>query len=100
MKGKKKAAGDKKAPGKLAGGKKDHAFETLADMRKGDRAVVVAVKSKNPEHLKVLMSLAILPGLAVRSVQTFPTPVFQSGHFQFAIDARLCGLVIVSRRPR
>jgi hypothetical protein len=89
------AGNNKQRPG--IQGKKNPGKCTLSDLRPGEQAMVVSLEAEDPGQLRTLMALSVLPGLLVRSVQNFPTAVYQAGYFQFALDERLGRQVRVRR---
>ncbi len=71
----------KKAPKKIVA--------PLSELSKGDRGKIAYLHSKDPANLNKLISMGILPGMAVSLLQKFPSYVFQVSQTQFAVDKDL-----------
>lgn len=68
----------------------------LSKLRRGDKAVVAALPGDRAQ-LGRLLAFGILPGTAVRVLQTFPAYVLAVGHTQIALDKGLAVQVKVAR---
>lgn len=79
------------------------------ECRRSARKVVAPLSSLEPEEegrvayinagqsgqLQKLMAMGVLPGMALRMIQTFPSFVFQVGQTQYAVDRELADCVYV-----
>ncbi len=61
----------------------------LCELSQGDRGRVAYLRTGNSQRLQKLLTLGILPGVAVEMVQRFPTFVFRIGHSQIAVDREM-----------
>jgi DtxR family Mn-dependent transcriptional regulator len=79
----------------------------LSELDPGAEGEIAYVLSEDPEKLKKLMAMGILPGMRVQLVRQFPSYVFDIGHTQYAVDremadeiyVRLTGHAEAQRRP-
>jgi DtxR family Mn-dependent transcriptional regulator len=58
----------------------------LSEMKKGQKGRIAYIQTNDREMLKRIMAMGALPGSAVKLLLHFPSPVFQVGESQFAID--------------
>ncbi len=58
----------------------------LSEMKKGQRGKIAYIRTNDRETLRKIMAMGALPGSAVTLLLHFPSPVFQIGQSQFAID--------------
>jgi len=58
----------------------------LAEMKKGQKGKIAYVRTNDRETLRKIMAMGALPGSTVTLLLHFPSPVFQIGESQFAID--------------
>ncbi len=72
----------------------------LGEMRKGQKGKIAYVHTNDREMLRKIMAMGALPGLAVTLLQQFPSPVFQIGESQFAVDKELADKIRVWVRDR
>ncbi len=73
---------------------------SLADLAVGEEARVVEINYQDPQQLRRLLALGILPGARVVLLQRFPVYVLQVGWTKIALDRCLARAVWVSRSPR
>ena len=69
----------------------------LSKLRRGDRAVVAALPGEQ-KYLGKLLAFGILPGTAVRVLQTFPAYVLTVGYTEVALDQELAARIMIKRR--
>lgn len=69
---------------------------TLAALREGDQAEVVALEDAGGGLTGVLVSWGVLPGVTVTLVQRSPAFVFRLGHGEFAVDRELANRIRVA----
>ncbi len=78
---------------------KKHRFQSvimpLSEMKKGQKGKIAYVHTSDREMLRKIMAMGALPGLAVTLLQQFPSPVFQIGESQFAVDQELADKIRV-----
>lgn len=67
----------------------------LAEMKKGQKGKIAYIHTSDKDMLRKIMALGALPGLAVTLQQQFPSPVFQIGESQFAVDKELAERILV-----
>jgi len=67
----------------------------LSEMRKGQKGKIAYVHTNDREMLRKIMAMGALPGLVVILLQQFPSPVFQIGESQFAVDKELADKIRV-----
>jgi DtxR family Mn-dependent transcriptional regulator len=83
---------------------KKHRFQSvvmaLSEMKKGQKGKIAYVHTSDREMLRKIMAMGALPGLAVTLLQQFPSPVFQIGESQFAIDKELADRIRVWVRDK
>ncbi len=76
-----------------------HRFQSvimaLSEMKKGQKGKIAYVHTSDREMLRKIMAMGALPGLAVTLLQQFPSPVFQIGESQFAVDKELADKIRV-----
>jgi DtxR family Mn-dependent transcriptional regulator len=69
----------------------------LVDMKPKESGVVAYLSSRKTDVVQKLMALGVLPGIAVRVIQTFPSIVAQFGQTQVALDQSLAGDIYIRR---
>jgi DtxR family Mn-dependent transcriptional regulator len=67
----------------------------LSSMEAEEAGRVAYINAAEPGHLQKLMAMGVLPGMALRMIQTFPSFVFQVGQTQYAVDRELADCVYV-----
>ncbi len=67
----------------------------LSEMDPGDEGEIAYVLTEEPDKLRTLMAMGILPGMQVRLVRHFPSYVFNVGHTQYAVDRQLADQIYV-----
>ncbi len=67
----------------------------LSSMEADEEGRVAYINAREPGHLQKLMAMGVLPGMALKMIQTFPSFVFQAGQTQFAVDRGLADCVYV-----
>jgi len=76
-----------------------HRFQSvvmaLSEMKRGQKGKIAYVHTSDREMLRKIMAMGALPGLAVTLLQQFPSPVFQIGESQFAVDKELADKIRV-----
>ncbi len=81
-----------------------HRFQSvvmaLSEMKKGQKGKIAYVHTSDREMLRKIMAMGALPGLAVMLLQQFPSPVFQIGESQFAVDKELADRIRVWVRDK
>ena len=68
---------------------------SLADTKKGIKAKVAYLHTKEDKKLQKLMTMGILPGVTVEVLQTFPSFIFKIGHSQIAVDKEMAGDIFI-----
>ncbi len=81
------------------GEKKEKRLETmvlaLVELRVGDKGRVEFLRTKDNKQLQQLMSIGVIPGVAISLYQRFPAYVFSIGNSQFAVDKNLAQAIFV-----
>jgi DtxR family transcriptional regulator, Mn-dependent transcriptional regulator len=67
----------------------------LSRTRPGDRSVVVQLQGGDPDRLRRLIALGVMPGSIVETLQGWPARVFRLGHAEFAVDDTLADAIDV-----
>ena len=67
----------------------------LSSLEPEEEGQVAYINAGEPGHLQKLMAMGVLPGMALRMIQTFPSYVFQVGQTQYAVDRDLADCVYV-----
>ncbi|MFQ6131961.1 MAG: metal-dependent transcriptional regulator [Armatimonadota bacterium] len=67
----------------------------LSDMDPGDSGEIAYLATADPDRLKKVMAMGILPGMEVRLVRQYPSYVFDVGNTQYAVDHDLADEVYV-----
>ena len=67
----------------------------LNKLRKENKGNIVTICTTKSQHLKIIMSMAIMPGMTIRVIRKFPTMLCQIGFSQFAIDDEIAKYIIV-----
>lgn len=71
----------------------------LDEMRRGEAATIVSLDPTDPDRLRKLVALGVLPGARVHLQQRYPAVVFRLGHTELAVDQGLARVVCVRRDP-
>ncbi|MBW1669359.1 MAG: ferrous iron transport protein A [Deltaproteobacteria bacterium] len=71
----------------------------LVDAEKGTKGSVAYLCTKDNVKLQKLMSMGVLPGVAVEVTQTYPSYVFKIGHTQIAVDREIAKDIFLRLRP-
>ena len=61
----------------------------LADVKKGAKGKVAYLCTRDNRKLQKLMTMGVLPGVAIEVIQNFPSFVFQVGNTQIAVDKEM-----------
>lgn len=69
---------------------------TLAQLKKGSTATVTAFAESDPEAVRKLLSLGLVPGDRLLVLARWPAVVFEVGASCLALDAELASRVFVS----
>lgn len=85
------------AADKRAGGR---AISPLSEMSVGEQGAVAYLQGREPDQVRKLMAMGVLPGTPIALIQRFPSFVFRSGGSEFAVDAALAGAICVRLGPR
>lgn len=67
----------------------------LSELEAKDRGKIAYLHAKDNSQMQKLMSIGVLPGMAVSLYQKFPSYVLQLGQAQFAIDKELASSIYV-----
>ncbi len=68
---------------------------SLADLSPGTSGAISYLHASDPERLKKLMAMGMLPGQKVSVIRNFPSYVFQMGFSQFAVDRDIANEIFV-----
>ncbi|HHY97781.1 MAG TPA: ferrous iron transport protein A [Firmicutes bacterium] len=71
---------------------------TLCQMRPGEEAMVIEIRTNDEKHLRKLAAMGLLPGAMVTLIQRLPACVFRVGESEFACDDNIARMVAVERR--
>lgn len=67
----------------------------LTELKRGQSATVSGLATGDEKILRKLMSMGILPGIALKMLLTFPSYVFQIGYTQVAVDKTAASAIMV-----
>ena len=67
--------------------------------RNNGQAEVTHLEMQDPQRLKKLIAIGVLPGSQITLLQRFPSYVFQIGWSQFSIDRELASSIYVKSGP-
>ena len=67
----------------------------LSSLEAAEEGRVAYINAGQPGQLQKLMAMGVLPGMALKMIQTFPSFVFQVGQTQYAVDRELADCVYV-----
>ncbi|MFH0810235.1 MAG: metal-dependent transcriptional regulator [Pseudomonadota bacterium] len=67
----------------------------LSSMEAGEAGRVAYINAHDSGHMEKLLAMGVLPGMALKMIQTFPSFVFQVGQTQYAVDRELADCVYV-----
>jgi DtxR family Mn-dependent transcriptional regulator len=67
----------------------------LCDGGDGASGVVAYLSARDQREVQKIMAMGVLPGTAIRVIQSFPSYVFQIGYSQFAVDRQLAEAIHV-----
>lgn len=73
----------------------DGAVLALVELCVGDKGRVEFLRTKDTKQLQQLMSIGVIPGVAIVLHQKFPAYVFSLGNSQFAVDKNLAQAIFV-----
>ena len=68
---------------------------SLADLPPGQSGTISYLHAADPDRLKKLMSMGMLPGQKIKVIRNFPSYVFQMGFSQFAVDRDIANEIFV-----
>ncbi len=75
------------------------ALTPLSRLRPGQKGHISALESNDTRTIHKLMAMGILPGMAVKVVQSTPSWVIQIGYTQVALDNRIAGAIRIRPTP-
>jgi DtxR family Mn-dependent transcriptional regulator len=67
----------------------------LNELKRGQSGRIAYLHLDDPQHLPKLMAMGILPGVAIKVKETYPSYVFEAGYSQFAVDEQIAGDIYV-----
>jgi DtxR family transcriptional regulator, Mn-dependent transcriptional regulator len=67
----------------------------LKELKRGQSGQIAYLHMENPQRLHKLMAMGVLPGVALRVKETYPSYVFEAGYSQFAVDEEIAGDIFV-----
>jgi len=67
----------------------------LSGMNPDDEGEIAYLVMDDPDRLKKVMAMGILPGMKVRLVRQYPSYVFDVGNTQYAVDERIADGIYV-----
>lgn len=68
----------------------------LDQLKPGTKGKVTALTETDPQRLKKLMAMGILPGQHITVIQQYPAHVFALGHTQLAVDTAIARTILVT----
>ncbi|AEE95889.1 FeoA family protein [Mahella australiensis] len=71
-------------------------MRSVADMKTGQKATIMALDMNNQDTVRKLMALGIVVGSDVKLVQSFPSYVIKVGYTQIAIDKDIASSIFVN----
>lgn len=67
----------------------------LNELEVNEKGQISYLNTKDASQMRKLMGIGIMPGMAIRLTQKFPSYVFQVGQSQFAVDKDLASAIYV-----
>ena len=71
----------------------------LSSLPVNQKAEVTHLEMQDPQRLKKLIAIGVLPGSQITLLQRFPSYVFQIGWSQFSVDRELASSIYVKSGP-
>ncbi len=71
----------------------------LKELKRGQAGKIAYLHMNNPNQLRKLMAMGVLPGVAVLVKETYPSYVFEAGYSQFAVDEEIAADIYVRLSP-
>jgi DtxR family transcriptional regulator, Mn-dependent transcriptional regulator len=71
----------------------------LKELKRGQSGQIAYLHMENPQRLHKLMAMGVLPGVALKVKETYPSYVFEAGYSQFAVDGEIAGDIFVRLAP-
>ena len=69
--------------------------ETLAQLRRHARAIVVGFVEDDEESVRKLLAIGVVPGDHLVVLATFPACLFELGSASYAVDRELASKILV-----
>lgn len=70
--------------------------KTLANTGSGVNVTVTGFVDSDPDAVRKILSLGIIPGDALQVLATWPAVVFEVGSTSYALDSELAGRILVA----
>ncbi len=70
-------------------------MKTLAQLKPGERSRIVGIDPRDPEAMRKVLCLGIMPGERIELIRRSPAVVFAMGGSQFALDRELASCILV-----
>ncbi|SDZ39941.1 ferrous iron transport protein A [Proteiniborus ethanoligenes] len=70
----------------------------MTDLKKDEEGIIAELNTDNPNILRKLMAMGIMPGMNLKMIQTFPSYVFQVGYTQVAVDKEIASVIIIDKQ--
>lgn len=71
----------------------------LKDLKRGQSGKIAYLHMENPNQLRKLMAMGVLPGVAIIVKEIYPSYVFEAGYSQFAVDEEIAADIFVRIIP-
>lgn len=71
--------------------------QSVTQLKKGDRAKIIAIHEQNATTIRKLIVFGLLPGKEIEIMQTFPAYVIKIDNTQLALDYEAALGIIVNR---
>jgi DtxR family Mn-dependent transcriptional regulator len=67
----------------------------LKKLKRGQSGKIAYLHMDDPQRLRKLMAMGVLPGVAIHVKETYPAFVFEAGYSQFAIDEEIAADIYI-----
>jgi len=67
----------------------------LKELKRGQSGRIAYLHMDNPNQLRKLMAMGVLPGVPIRVKETYPSFVFEAGYSQFAVDEEIASDIYI-----
>lgn len=69
---------------------------SLTELKTGEEATVMKIKTGDKQKLRKLTAFGIMPGVSISVIQKYPAVVIQIGFTQVALDNEIASEILVN----